>query len=65
MNSAIVQLIVGKREKPAIEILNNFKCNWRVIMRDGETVKDLAPDRDDRRYNVVIKDGRVERVLPG
>ena len=65
MNPAIVTLIMNKPEARAIEHLNNFKCNWRIIMRDGESVKDLAPDRDDRRYNLVIKDGLVERVLPG
>jgi hypothetical protein len=65
MNAAICSLICGKPEKDAIEELNRFKCSWRVIMRDGESVSDLTPDRNDKRYNLVIKDGRVARVLPG
>ncbi len=65
MNSSIVTLICGLPETQAVDHLNQFKCSWRIMMRDGETVQDLTPDRNDKRYNLVIKDGLVERVLFG
>jgi hypothetical protein len=65
MNSSIHKLILGKSEQDAIAALNNFKCIWRVRMRDGQEVSGLAPDRNDKRYNLIIRDGKVERVLFG
>lgn len=65
MNPAIINLIIGKTEDEAMEELDRFKCNWRILMRDGVTLPDLSPDRNDKRYNLVIKNGFVERVIAG
>ena len=65
MNQAICNLITGKREKEAIQDLNTFKCQWRILMRDGEAPQNLTPDRNDQRYGLVIQDGVVVRVMPG
>ena len=53
MNAGIISAIIGKHEKEAVKMLNQFKCQWRVCMRDGSTVPDLTPDRNDKRYNLV------------
>lgn len=65
MNPGISNSIIGKFEKDAVEVLNQYNCIWRVIMRDGQAPPDLSEDRNDKRYNLVIKDQLVERVLPG
>tara|TARA_B100001109_G_C18648381_1_gene373871 strand:- start:409 stop:606 length:198 start_codon:yes stop_codon:yes gene_type:complete len=65
MNAGIISAIIGKHEKEAVKMLNQFKCQWRVCMRDGSTVPDLTPDRNDKRYNLVLKDNHVERVFYG
>jgi len=64
-NPSIAKLITGKTESEAIGILNQFKVPWRVMMRNGEANNLLSNDRDDRRYNLVLQDGLVERVLFG
>lgn len=65
MNPAICNAILGQLESQAIQTLNNFKCNWRIINRDGEAPENLSPDRDDKRYGLVISNGRIVRVMPG
>jgi hypothetical protein len=64
INPSIQRLLLGKREQEAIDILRKFKCSYRIMMRDGSNVG-VAHDRNDDRYNLVIKDGLVERILAG
>lgn len=65
INPSIQRLLMGKKEQEAIAILKNFKCSFRIMMRDGASPGDATNDRNDDRYNLVIKDGLVERVLAG
>jgi hypothetical protein len=65
MNPSIQRIITGKTEAEAQLMLEKFKCRWRVIMRDGKRVESVSQDRDDNRYNLIIRNGLVERVLPG
>lgn len=65
MNPAIQKLLLGKSEYDAINLLRRYQCIWRVRSRDGVEVEGLTADRDDRRYNLILVDGKVERVLPG
>ena len=65
MNPSISRMILGKTEAEAIAILNLYDCIWRVTIRDGRNNNSLPNDRDDRRYNLIIRAGKVERVVPG
>jgi len=64
INSSIHKLILGKKEREAVLILQSFKCTFRTIMRDGAAVE-TADNRNDDRYNLVIKSGVVEAVIAG
>ncbi len=64
LNSSIHKLVLGKKEREAISILQSFKCAFRIIMRDGAVIE-TADNRDDSRYNLVINAGVVEAVIPG
>lgn len=65
MNPAIQNLVLGKSEYEAINILRIYQCNWRILSREGKNVEGLSVDRDDKRYNLIIVDGKVERVVSG
>lgn len=65
INPAIHKLLLNKTEAEAGSILDQYNCIWRVKFRDGVMVKNLSADRDDRRYNLVIENGKVTRVLAG
>jgi len=63
-NSSIHMLLLNKSEDEAVEILTNFKCIWRVRTRDGNDSGE-ASDRNDKRYNLIIADGKVKQVIFG
>jgi len=65
INPSIARLLLEKSEQDAAVILNKFNCKWRVTHREGINIEGLAADRDDNRYNLLIRDGKIERVLPG
>ena len=65
INPSIVRLLLEKSEQNAAILLKKFDCKWRVSWRDGKNVDGLAADRDDNRYNLIIRSGKIERVLPG
>lgn len=65
INAAIHKLLLGKTETEAMNILNQYKCSWRVKFRDGVIMGDLSLDRNDNRYNLCLEEGKVCRVLPG
>jgi len=64
LNQGIIRLLIGKSEAEAIEALEGFKCKWRVYAVDG-SVAGASSDRDDRRYNLILNDGVVTRVIAG
>lgn len=64
INSSIHKLILGKKEREAISILQSFKCAFRIIMRNGAVVE-TSNNRNDDRYNLVISGGVVESVIAG
>lgn len=65
INPSIHRLLLGKRELEAVTILKKFKCHFQIISRDGAAVNNILNDRNDDRYNLVITDGIVERVIAG
>lgn len=65
INPSIHRILLGKRESEAIAILKKFKCPFQVISRDGGTVNNILNDRNDDRYNLIIANGVVERVIAG
>ena len=65
MNPSIQRIIIGKTEAEAIAILSQFGCNWRIAFRNKEQEQNLTKDRDDRRYNLVMQNGKVQRVFAG
>lgn len=64
INPSIVKLLVGKHENSAIQILQEYKKPWRIYSRDGKMV-DLTNDRNDSRYNLIIYNNKVWRVIDG
>lgn len=65
INPAISKILFNKTEKEAGELLDQYKCPWRVKFRDGVIVTNLSADRDDRRYNLILENGKVVRVVAG
>jgi hypothetical protein len=65
INASIHKLLLGKTETEAVNILNQFKCSWRVKFRDGVMLSNLSADRNDNRYNLCLEEGKVVNVLPG
>lgn len=65
INPSIVRLVLNKHETEVEDLLNKFKVRWRIRFRDGVEVDNLSNDRDDNRYNLIIKDNHVERVIGG
>jgi len=65
INPSIVRVILGKSEQEAAAILSKFNCKWRVMHRDGKNISTISADRDDNRYNLIILNEKIERVLPG
>jgi len=65
INSSIQRVLLGKTEKEAASLLQKFNCRWRVFSRDGVQVPNLSSDRDDNRYNLVLKNNVVENIIAG
>jgi len=65
INPSIHRLILGKREADAVQILKKFKCQFRIMSRDGAGGGHLSDDRNDDRYNLVITNGVVSGVVAG
>jgi len=65
INPSISKLLLGIPEADAGALLNQFQVTWRVSHRDGAQVETITQDRDDGRYNLLLNDGIVVRVLPG
>jgi hypothetical protein len=65
MNPSIGKMILGKPEEEAVAILIQYDCIWRIVCRDGKNNRELPNDRDDRRYSIFIRAGKVERVVAG
>ena len=64
INHGIIRFLIGKTEADAIEALEGFKCKWRVYAVDG-SVSEATSDRDDRRYNLILDNGIVVKVIAG
>jgi len=64
LNHGIVRLLIGKTEADAIAALVSFNCKWRVYAIDG-SVTESPNDRDDSRYNLILNEGIITRVIAG
>jgi hypothetical protein len=64
LNHGIVRHLIGKTQAEAIASLQGFNCKWRIYAIDGAVVEN-PPDRDDQRYNLILENGIVTRVLAG
>lgn len=65
MNPTIIKLITGKKEAEAVLLLKQFNKAWRILLREGQCPAELGPERNDKRYGLIIANGVVERVLSG
>jgi len=65
INPSIARILLEKSEQEAAALLENFDCKWRISHRDGVGLNNISADRDDNRYNLIICDGKIKRVLPG
>ena len=64
LNQGVVRLLIGKSLSDAIASLEAFSCKWRVYAID-DIVSETSPERDDNRYNLVINNNQVVRVIAG
>jgi len=65
INPEIAKLMIGLPVDEAKNVCKSYNGTYRILFNNGVRESNACNDRNDNRYNMLVEDGIVVKVIAG